>query len=499
MKKWNKIFAFIFVLGVIISQVSNMNVIASLEKTTTATGSALETNETVIFDKVEHICIDVDANGFCEDCQAILTSLIEPYTVTNPFSTLITVNGDDAEATSVYAGAIVTLALVPISTEPSKGYVSKYDAVCSYSVSDSNGNSITIEADGTFIMPESDVIVNCIYTTIWRIRVHSTDEMNMTISIQRAIEPIYDFEDVVTKQEDEDFFYLYAAEGDVVTLSGDIVSAEHFLDRLWFLVEYDKSHKTLGYVENSQSFIMSGEMVKIEPKFGYKFHTVEYTTDSTPYIDADGNIVISGTNVYTTGERGIWEVPDFLDTYDYEVIPTVINAVDGYYLVTPSVFYYGADNKFYQCDEEDIILDLTTGELTVKYMSQSIVIYYTFDKIEVEPEYIVTLPATIVMEINSDDISVMRAELPIMIKYQLSENDEIKISIPNDFTIMNQDGDILRVTANKYNSSWTNYTDGVTSDMDGYLVGRDSFILYTDTMAGAWTGSLTVNIDVITE
>ena len=190
MKKWNKIFAFIFVLGVIISQVSNMNVIASLEKTTTATGSALtvtktatgsalETNETVIFDKVEHICIDVDANGFCEDCQAILTSLIEPYTVTNPFSTLITVNGDDAEATSVYASAIVTLALVPISTEPSKGYVSKYDAVCSYSVSDSNGNSITIEADGTFIMPESDVIVNCIYTTIWRIRVHSTDEMNL--------------------------------------------------------------------------------------------------------------------------------------------------------------------------------------------------------------------------------------------------------------------------------------------------------------------------------
>lgn len=132
MKKWNKILAFIFALCIIVGQVPDVNVTASLERTTTATGSALtvtktatgsalESNETVIFDKVEHICVDVDANGFCEECQAILTSLVEPYTVMNPFGTLITVDGDDAESTSVYAGTTVTLALVPISTEPSRG------------------------------------------------------------------------------------------------------------------------------------------------------------------------------------------------------------------------------------------------------------------------------------------------------------------------------------------------------------------------------------------
>ena len=91
----------------------------------------------------------------------------------------------------------------------------------------------------------------------------------------------------------------------------------------------------------------------------------------------------------------------------------------------------------------------------------------------------------------------MTAELPFSIIYTLPEDAAITVRIPDDFTLENQEGEILDVSSDVYCFTWTNDTIGTTIEENGTYKGSDVFTLTANTTVGTWEGQLCVTIDVI--
>ncbi len=416
--------------------------------------------------------------------------------VINNIPDYMLVNNKSYTSTTFAEGDIVTLKRIPPSDSYKKGYVSKVTMLTSFTITDANGTIIPLDENNSFLMPDCSVTISGTTKTLYRMYLRAYKDANYTYAVQREYTTFDEVDDIYTSIEENDEHYLYIAEGDIVTMSADIKNEKYALDRVVFVVDFNASN-TIEYVESGAIFRMPGEMIDVTPRFAYQLHTVEYTTDGIPSVDETGNIVVNGTTIYQAGERGSWSVPNHTETFDFEVIPTTIQAEEGYCLSMPYVFYYGADKAYHQENPENISINYETGELTVKNCSQSIIIYYTFEKIEITPQYTVILPAIVTMAQSNTNASIMTAEIPFSILYTLPEDAAITVRIPDDFTLENQEGEILDVSSDVYCFTWTNDTIGTTIEENGTYKGSDVFTLTANTTVGTWEGQLCVTIDVI--
>lgn len=156
----------------------------------------------------------------------------------------------------------------------------------------------------------------------------------------------------------------------------------------------------------------------------------------------------------------------------------------------------GADYETYDNSGDSIV---TTVQRVAVDSTEDYLYAMKFDRttLQITPEYVVILPATVELVIDEADNSCMIAEFSYSVNYQLEDGAAIIIRVPESFAMTNEAGESLMVYSDKQSSEWTTVTEDVVTESDGTYTGSDCIVFSATTKAGEWTGNLTVEIEVV--
>ena len=294
------------------------------------------------------------------------------YKITNEYSNYLLVNGSSEQEVIVKAGEEVTIMVLPTELFTEGGYHKEsIEALCNYKVLQEDGSEVLVASDGTFLMPEGNLLIQV--TTITLYQVHITASPVAETSVQLVRNGYMLLDNLKTEWSSASgggSVDLYAAEGDRLTFG--VVSTDD---------EWNQYYKT--YIggggtsyedyDDGDTFVVSASKSVFNTVSGYRVTAYEYTTNEVPVVE-QGEIVVQGNSLYVAGERGSIQFSDKIE--NYKDFTLVANAEVGYQLGELSVFYHNGSEYVpttYTYNE-------STGTVKVP-VNAPIVVYYTFKEV----------------------------------------------------------------------------------------------------------------------
>ena len=140
------------------------------------------------------------------------------YKITNEYSNYLFVNGSSEQEVIVKEGEEVTITVLPTELFTEGGYHKEsVEVLCNYKVLQEDGSEVLVASDGTFLMPEENLLIQVTTITLYQVHIIASPVAETSVQLVRNGYMLLDnLQTEWSSALGAGSVDLYAAEGDAI-------------------------------------------------------------------------------------------------------------------------------------------------------------------------------------------------------------------------------------------------------------------------------------------